>query len=430
MRFCTGAHAKSLAAAVLVVGLLGCGSGDDTTDRATETTLAQVEVIVGVLDNPELGELVDAVAAEVGDEAVFDAVALAVDRGYAVIQLADAVGTGAISADGTIAGVEPTGEPYGLLVPDTAAVQSLRAPPPSATTTTELAGAVEAAFEEFDLSMDNKVLTGVLVTLVEMGYSLDQIVEGLVLGELTVRYSTEYESYTNGRDLVVVKCLALVDSAGEVVAPERALVRRDVAVRRSFDCGELAREGELLTREQLKARFREEEGLPPPTTEPATGEPTVEAGPAAEPESEPEPPTEMTYPRTYRDEEGVHVLSDFVYDIPTTCPTEGPMELVLAADGTATFTYFNGVGIEATLTAEGQPVINCVARPGTSWTGTFDAELGTIEIVPPVPEGFDTWDVGGSFDAETAEIHGGYSLPPNQVGQQATIEIGADLVLA
>jgi len=432
MRLQAGTHAKALAAAVLVVGLLGCGdTSDDAADVTSETTVAEDEVTVGALDNAELVQLVDAVAGDVGDAAVFEAVAVAVDRGYAVVQLADAAGTGAISADGTIDGVAPTGEPYGLLVAAGGSVQSLRTPPPPVTTT-EFAGAVEAAFEEFDLSTDNRLLAAVVMTLVEMGYSLDQIVEGLVLGELTVRYSTDYKSYTNGRDLVIVKCLALVDAAGEVVAPERELAKRDVAVRRSFECGKLAREDKLLTREQLKARVREEEGLPPLTTAPPpdatdAGDEATSGDPA--PEADTEPATELTFPRTYRDDDGLHVLSDFVYDVPTSCPTSGPMELVLAEDGTATFTYYNGVGIEATLTADDQPVINCVARPGNTWMGTYNVEFGTIEIVPPVPEGFDTWDVGGSFDAGTAEVHGGYSLPPNPAGQQATIEIGADLVL-
>ena len=162
-----------------------------------------------------------------------------------------------------------------------------------------------------------------------------------------------------------------------------------------------------------------------------TGNEPAPTGPASAPE--PSAPTDEVapeaaedFPRTYRGG-GTVYLTDFLYDVPKTCRIDGPMELTLAADGTATFTYSNGVGINATLSDGGPPQIDCEPRPGNTWTGTYDAGLSTFELLPPTAEGLEGWDIGGIYDAHSADVLGGYSLPPNQAGQQRIFEIEASL---
>ena len=103
------------------------------------------------------------------------------------------------------------------------------------------------------------------------------------------------------------------------------------------------------------------------------------------------------------------------------------MELTLAADGSATFTYFNGVGVVATISDDGTPQIDCVPRDGNTWTGTYDPETLVFEIASPAPEGIEAWNIGGTFDADTAVLLGGYSLPPNPAGEALVVEIDAFL---
>lgn len=161
-----------------------------------------------------------------------------------------------------------------------------------------------------------------------------------------------------------------------------------------------------------------------PVSEPRPDE--AAADPAADVAPTGDPPAAGDFPRTYRGE-GTYYLTDFAYDVPFGCEATGPMELTLDATGTATFTFHNGVGVRATISGDGEPQIECEEIAGNTWTGTYDAGLSTFEILPPTPEGFESWEIGGIFDTGTADVLGGYGLPPNPAGQQRIIEIEASL---
>ena len=139
---------------------------------------------------------------------------------------------------------------------------------------------------------------------------------------------------------------------------------------------------------------------------------------------EPVPPIGL--PRTYQGQ-GTHILRTFNYGVAIVCETPGPMELRLAADGSATFTYFNGAGVVGTISDDGTPQIDCVPSDGNTWTGTYDPESLVFEIASPAPEGIEAWNIGGTFDADTAVLLGGYSLPPNPAGEALVVEIDAFL---
>ena len=139
---------------------------------------------------------------------------------------------------------------------------------------------------------------------------------------------------------------------------------------------------------------------------------------------EPVPPIGL--PRTYRGQ-GTHILRTFNYGVAIVCETPGPMELRLAADGSATFTYFNGAGVVGTISDDGTPQIDCVPSDGNTWTGTYDPESLVFEIASPAPEGIEAWNIGGTFDADTAVLLGGCSLPPNPAGEALVVEIDAFL---
>jgi len=251
---------RCVAVFALAAGAVACGgSDDDAADTETESVAVE-EIAVSVLADPEVIGLVEVIAGDVGDDMVFEAVALALDRGYSVEQLSEVGGTGAVSADGVIVGVDPVGESFGVLLVDDA-VASFGRTADATVPVEDLAEAIAPVHDDFNWRVDldedlqnNVVLAGVLVTLVEMGYSFDQVVEGVVFGELSVRYATELKSYTTGSELVGIGCVTLADGTGSVVVPSRDPVPGTVT--NAYRCGQAARNGQLLTTEEAADRIR------------------------------------------------------------------------------------------------------------------------------------------------------------------------------
>ncbi len=199
-----------LSVAVLLVAA-ACGGGGG----ADEDTLpgGTVEEAAG----PDPSELIDpvevaeAIVAELGDEAGFAAVVLAFDAGYSLTQVIEAGLAGTLEASGTIRGELPTGPPYGLIEAPTAAGALFQRQDHVPTAVLALAGDVtfqyaqsgeqvpldellnaaqkkqgtreEAEEEAEQLGVDGLAAIKILLRLVDLGYSLEQvIVDGFLAG--------------------------------------------------------------------------------------------------------------------------------------------------------------------------------------------------------------------------------------------------------
>lgn len=286
-------RAAHCAAAVgMAVAAVACGGSSDEPAVDTEVEAELVVQIAGaVLADAEMIGPVEALAGDVGEDLVFEAVALALDRGYSVGQLSEAAGAGTVAVDGVIVGADPDGDPFGFLVASEMEAQSFGRAADLPVTPGDLADAVSPVHPDFDWrvdldddAVDNVVLAGVLMTLVEMGYSFDQVVEGVVFGELSVRYATDRKSYSTGSELVALGCLSLADGTGSVVVPERSPARGTSS--RAFQCGQAAKNGLLLTADEAADALRADRGdaitadsAPDAGAETAEGEePAAEAG--------------------------------------------------------------------------------------------------------------------------------------------------------
>jgi hypothetical protein len=157
----------------------------------------------------------DALTSSLGAEEAAVAVVLALDHGYSFRQLMDAAGQGRLGTDGTIPGVDPEYGAYGLLTDGSTtaanasatvapqavpAVRLIAALPPHnllMLTAKELikvaADALDRMFSspleaEGDEEPTRLGLTtiGLLLQLSSMGYSFEQIVDGILFGELTL----------------------------------------------------------------------------------------------------------------------------------------------------------------------------------------------------------------------------------------------------
>ncbi len=208
----------------VVVALMATGCGGDGTGGSIAF---QSDLEIPGLDD-EVLVAAGALAADVGDDAVFGAVAEALDRGYTVAQLVEAAGKGIVTRDGLIEGVEPAGESFGLILgsdPDgggnafpivLAAPQLVAAAWADPVTADELEEAMASSRDIYDLDVedaDSIALVAVLLHLIDMGYSFDQVVEGVIFGEMSLALTPA----DSGSSI----CFALVDGRRKVVMPER-----------------------------------------------------------------------------------------------------------------------------------------------------------------------------------------------------------------
>lgn len=206
-------------AIVLAVVASGCGGDDGSVlgpGPADSDSMADGDLRVEI--DPGVMTVAQTIVARLGPGRGFDAVALALDAGYGVGQIAD--GGAVLKAEGTIPGVEPSGARSGLfaLLFDNGVVlaagagfllaggddlEFLRA---RFRTASSASGAEsEEAISAF--------MVGALLHLVAAGYSLDQIVEGIVFQEVRL---TSWNPYSWNSDFA---CFALAADDGTLVAP-------------------------------------------------------------------------------------------------------------------------------------------------------------------------------------------------------------------
>ena len=163
-----------------------------------------------------LDSVVAAIAGTLGDDGAFDAVALALDKGYSLRQVARAGLSGRLRSWGEIversgAPESPAGPPLDLF--DTAPLSVSRGRPPGMTLDT-----LREMFRGKTSQLNNALLAGFLA-LVSNGYPVDQIVEHVVLG-----------GAINNADLpcdpppchgAPDRGLSLVDDSGQPIPPDK-----------------------------------------------------------------------------------------------------------------------------------------------------------------------------------------------------------------
>ncbi len=417
-------HSAWMVVALVLLTAVACGGNDDGPGHTASSTVPPADI----------SGAVDAMVGDWGDDGALIVVMTAFDRGYTAAQVIDAAAGGRLQADGTVTDADPLRPPQDFLSdgPDETSPTTVEVAADRAGSDTGrdqgsagvvmigaggLSGTDETTPEDryvadADVSLSDvhdvgetevarlneeeadanfaRWVSEMAVALGAQGYSGPQIIEAVYLGDLVPSPPGSHENCRFG----------ISARGGGYLQPEFPPMA---------GLGCIAAGDEVSREDQADAD--------------PTGEGRSEDDGTTEDESAPE--TATGFPRTYRGEEGTHTLTGFAYDVPYTCEMDGPMELTLAADGTATFTYFNGVGVNATLSEDGTPQIDCESGSGNTWTGTYDPDLSTFEIQPPTPEGIETWDIGGEYDERIAKVRGSYSLPPNQAGQQSVVRIEA-----
>jgi hypothetical protein len=342
----------------------------------------------------------------------FAAVIYALDDGYSAEQISTATFTGTLGDTGQIAGVQPEGPPNDFITapgePAGFAHREVRfgvARSAGNTTvspeevyreidqkmttvaTLQLLGAglgvgADITYEDVFPSTSTanetgraasaegaKVMIGVLLALMDVGYTFDQALNGYIFGEWRMVPSLGPYSV----------CLVLSDDDGTLIQPDASGNNYFFG---SATCADAIREGTIdfegLDEAQMAANA--------PDGEADQTENESVATPA-----EPEPTATI-----YRGE-GVHrkTLYRSAADDELVCEHITDMELRLEPDGTATFTYFVGIGMEVEVDGE---ICNDIS--GNAWSGTWDSD-GSFTIPQP-SDGIETWEVDGSFDEESA----------------------------
>lgn len=189
---------------VAVMALVAACGGNDETDSGSD-----IGRPASVVDADQISVAVDAIEAEWGAADGFAVTIIAVDNGYTVAQIVESP---LIDAVGMIEGVEPDGEPAGLIEVESAGSdeqslgagielvglrrEAFPAEPPTAiyiafidATIGDVYDAGQAqlaqlkAQEELDEQFDDDVAFAALA-LLDRGYSLEQIIESMVFGTI------------------------------------------------------------------------------------------------------------------------------------------------------------------------------------------------------------------------------------------------------
>lgn len=175
--WCEPASAATDPVALRCLGASACaGEGGCASDDWT--LIAEVSLPASFFrarDTVSLDALAASLNAQFGEQGAFERVALALDRGYALRQVARAALSDRLQANGEIverSGVVegPGGQPQGIFTGTTAA--SIARPLGASITLQEL-------IAKFGDARTGDVIVAVLLGLVERGYSLEQIVEEL-----------------------------------------------------------------------------------------------------------------------------------------------------------------------------------------------------------------------------------------------------------
>ena len=145
-----------------------------------------------------------------GPDAAFAAVVLALDAGYGADQIAQHASV--LTSEGTIPGVAPTGAPTGVFATATAPAQGLRLAAEK-TPAQALANLKAKAYDEDTV----ETLLGTVLFLAGVGYSAEQILEGLIFGEQ--RYARTAMQGLEGEGLDYTRCIVLAEQDGTLITP-------------------------------------------------------------------------------------------------------------------------------------------------------------------------------------------------------------------
>ncbi len=441
--------ATLLVALALGVGGCGGGSGDQNSSEVTSAT-SQVTPV----------DAANAIMALLGPGDAFDAVVYALDAGYSVQQIVTAGLAAELEADGRIPGVEPEGSAYGLVtapiassgsVPEDGAAAPLDRHPrvvlaahrigmvpalaadDGAHTPREMRSLIGLAMlhdtitligapwtgdlvpnpDVTDESAENtRRLIGVLLGLIDAGYTFDQAVTGALFGDWTMAVGVD----TSGRSPMhaevggkpISVCLVLTDEEGNVVQPlgtSAAVFPGSEGCRSAIRDGTISFSGDPDEIIALAEGVGEKDDSTTTTTTSKADEgPIVFRGDG--------------WIRTtgFRSADGAEFA----------CTESGPMELVLAPDGTGIFHSIVWVGIDI---GEGD-AYECVERTGNAYDVVHDAGAGTFTVraafaaaytpsMTPEQRDFssrmDSWDIGGTWTVDRAE-GGGTSVSTATAG--------------
>ena len=171
--------------------LLGCSSSSGDATPATVAPTGPGPVVVGLRAGAEL------LADRWGDEGAFLVVLAALDLGYVVDQISAAIEAGLLGSDGSVVGVEPAGEPSGRLSPLVTGLRRMATASEDIPEDAFIASINKSASEVFaagrrqiDSQQVEELMVGILLHLAARGYSPEQIVTGIVFGQITLEAPT------------------------------------------------------------------------------------------------------------------------------------------------------------------------------------------------------------------------------------------------
>lgn len=397
----------------LVLG--ACGGGDTDTGEAETPSTAVADTTAEVSLDAEATDAATTIVDRLGPAEALDAVLLALDAGYGPDQIMD--GGAVLEADGMIPGVEPDGPVQGVFADGPVAVGGLRGVwaaslgPVLIAVADEEAPTVQSIADELERDFDlggrivggteetlseterenTAAMVGALLILIDTGYSLEQIIEGVVFGEYRWALGS-----TSGADERSAQCIVLASSDGTLVtpanrAPESALPSGGI-------CAAAISKGTV----KVLIDGRRVDGVTTTTTAA-----TVTTSTSTSTTTTSIPPA-LAFPRTYVG--GGTARWSFSFPPPGSCVVEDTLELTLEDDGTLHGLYtrtsptFVGKPGDAPTTLEcGEQIFVDELEVTGSHTppGAGSSEAGTIDVEIV---GWPDWHMGGAYTPDTAEF--------------------------
>ncbi len=378
---------RAVAVGVLLALLAGAGCGGDQSGSASDSTIDRASRTAGGSPGDTATVVADAAEMALDHFGDLTTAASAILRTYEAGASFDEI-VADIRADTLTVRTSVGGEPEVAVAGIVA-----RRPLPSADEfdVDEAIAVIRALQRDFLDSDDPELLVRTYLRLIlwaiEDGQPLDAIVEGIVLGDFTRETRELIEERKRAirpevfaRDLEHCKMVAVFLNSSDPPdvreAKRRACIEKATGstIDEIFDP-----DGELAT----TATSDDGEAAPGDTAAPT---PAAEAG------------------GVYRGT-GLH-RKTFVRaadGMEFACEHEPDMELRLDPDGTATFTYFAGLGLRI------EPEDwYCVNIDGSAWAGGHDATERTFAIAP-ASDALDSWEFGGSFGDDAATGSGTYT---------------------
>lgn len=275
MRSKTGLLFMCLALVASCGGETTTTTSDDSADISTTTAITApvtATTTAPVQDDYGMSELVlaasDSLVAALGVDEATTAVVLALDSGYSFDQLTAAAAAGTLSTDGTISGVDPVYDTYGLIVNSSPSATDVSATgEPRAVHAILLTRALAAADSDpvpqnaFIRNLNDRAndffspreaerqqeergrfVIAMLYHLSSLGYSFEQIVDGIVFGE--IHWFKPTQPGADGEDVQPCIGLSRIGSDDSLVAitpashPAKGLTKACQALSSEFDKGD------------------------------------------------------------------------------------------------------------------------------------------------------------------------------------------------